>query len=86
MTVIDYLKKKTKEGRVALGTVPVAKSPRVGKVWQQERDVSGHLTPTVRKQRVPSAYAQPAFSFVFGPGPQSIEWWHPHSKRVFPTH
>lgn len=52
-----------------MGTVPVAKSSRVGKEWQQEHDVSGHITPTVRKRGVPSVHAQLPFSFVFGPGP-----------------
>ena len=41
----------------------------VGKVRQQEREASGHMASTVRKQRETDAGAQLTFSFLCSPGP-----------------
>lgn len=49
----------------------------VGKAWWQERQAAGHVASTVRKQKEMDVGAQLTFSFLFGPGTQSMGWYHP---------
>lgn len=53
------------------------------KAWHQEHEVTGHILPTVVKQRENDASTQFASFFLFSPGLKFIVWNHPYPGPVF---
>lgn len=55
----------------------------VGKARQEEYEAAGHITTTVRKQRVRNVATQLHSSFRVSPSPQPLEGCHPQLEWIF---
>ena len=49
--------------------------PHGEKSWQQALEATRHIAPAIRRQGIMNDGSRLSFSFSFGSGPESMEWY-----------